>query len=67
MTEKERKNIVVRLKSNKYLTRYETDYIVDAIEKVERLTDNSSIEDIWLSIFKMALNQLIEIHKERSI
>ena len=39
MTEQERKNIERRLKSNKYLTRSETDYIVNAIEEVQKYHD----------------------------
>lgn len=36
MTEQEHKNIERRVKDNKYLTRYETDYIVDALEEVQQ-------------------------------
>lgn len=39
MTEQERKNLVVRVKNNKYLTRSETDYIVNAIEEVQKYHD----------------------------
>ena len=36
MTEQEHKNLERRVKDNKYLTRYETDYIVDALEEVQQ-------------------------------
>ena len=39
MTEQERRKITVRVKNNKYLTRSETDYIVNAIEEVQKYHD----------------------------
>lgn len=39
MTEQERRKITVRVKNNKYLTRSETDYIVNMFEEVQKYHD----------------------------
>lgn len=46
MTEQERKNLVVRVKSNKYLTRIETDYIADALEELQQYRALGTVSEI---------------------
>ena len=46
MTEQEHKNLERRVKDNKYLTRYETDYIVDALEEVQQYRVIGTPEEI---------------------
>ena len=52
MTEQERKNLVVRVKNNKYLTRPETDYIVNALEEVQKYREIGTLEECRASMEK---------------
>ena len=45
MTEQERKKITVRVKNNKYLTRSETDYIVNMFEEVQKYREIGTVEE----------------------
>lgn len=60
MTEQERRKITVRVKNNKYLTRPETDYIVDALEEVEQyraIGTVSELQDLVIGINALADSQ----------
>ena len=46
MTEQECKNLVVRVKNNKYLTRSENDYIVDSLEEIQKYRAIGTVEEL---------------------
>lgn len=52
MTEQERRKITVRVKNNKYLTRPETDYIVNALEEVQKYREIGTVEECMDAVNK---------------
>lgn len=52
MTEQERKNLERRVKDNKYLTRSETDYIVNMFEEVQKYREIGTLEECRVSMEK---------------
>ena len=61
MTEQEHKNLERRVKDNKYLTRYETDYIVDALEEVQQYRVIGTPEECMAAVEKQIPNKPVEM------
>ena len=61
MTEQEHKNLERRVKDNKYLTRYETDYIVDALEEVQQYRAIGTPEECRSAVEKQIPKKPVEM------
>ena len=65
MTEQEHKNLERRVKDNKYLTRYETDYIVDALEEVQQYRAIGTPEECMAAVEKQTAKKVKDISMVR--
>ena len=61
MTKPENKKLARRVKDNKYLTRYETDYIVDALEEVQQYRAIGTPDECREAVEKQIPKKPVEI------
>ena len=65
MTEQEHKNLERRVKDNKYLTRYETDYIVDALEEVQQYRIIGTPDECMAAVEKQKAKKVKDVSMVR--
>ena len=67
MTENEIRELIRRVRSNRYLMRSETDYITKALEEVQQYRAIGTSEECRAAVEKQNVNKELESHDEKYI
>ena len=67
MTKRELRELIGRVRSNKYLMRSETDYIINALEEVQQYRAIGTLEECRAAVEKQKADKELESHDEKHI